>query len=85
MEIVDEIEPIGINECCRVASTFNEYGSANHCPLRDVESVKGNLDRLANTKKETGDLSCPAPVCRAKQIARAILGKGNEISVGEDT
>lgn len=85
IDIVEEIEPIGNNEWCRVASMFIEYASENHRPLHDAESVKGKLDRLENRKKPKGDTYCPAPVCRVKRIARAIHRKVNAISIGVDT
>lgn len=85
LDIVAECEPIGNNDWCLVAARFNEYATDNEKATRDTESVKCKFDRLANTKKPTGDPSCPSPVRKAKTIARAILGKVNAISVGDES
>lgn len=52
-------------------------------PQRDISAIRGKFDRLANTKKPTGDPSCPPAVRRAKLIARDMLGKVNAFSVGD--
>lgn len=85
LDIVDELEPIGNNEWCLVSSRFNSYAAEHQRPMRDTESVKGKFDRLANTKKPTGDPSCPANVRRAKHIARNILALVNAVSVGDNS
>lgn len=79
------MEPIGGNDWSAVAAKFGEYSVIHHRPHRDVESVKMKFDRLASTKKPTGDPSCPPNVRRAKLIARSILGKVNAISMGDES
>lgn len=50
---------------------------------RDIESPRPKFDRLANVKKPTGDPSYFSDVRRAKHIARCILGKFIEVSIGD--
>lgn len=82
---MDDVEPIGNNNWCLLATKFNKYGTEKHLPHRVAESLKAKFDRLANTKKPTGDPSCPPSVRRAKHIARYILNKFTAISVGDES
>lgn len=50
-----------------------------------MESLKPKIDRLANTKKPTGDPSCPPLVRRATHIARDILTRVNAVVVGAES
>lgn len=84
LQAVEDHEPIGNNEWARVASIFNTYAMLENRPQRDITAIRGKFDRLANTKKPTGDPSCPPAVRRAKLIAREILGKVNAFSVGDE-
>lgn len=47
------------------------------CPVRDQESLKKNVDKLAETEKSIGDPSCPPHVLRANNIARSIVRRAS--------
>ena len=50
--------------------------------MRDQESLKKKFDKLAATKKITGDPSCPPDVRMVKRVARDINGKAHAGLVG---
>ena len=62
------------------SAAFDEYKAwalNNNFLTRDAEKVKAKFDRLAQTKKNTGNPTCPPLVPRAKHIARAILTRAH--------
>lgn len=83
LDVVEEVEPLGSNQWAMVEKNYNEWGENNDRPYRDMDSLKGKFDKLANVKKPTGNPSCPDNVRRAKRIARDILAKCNAHSVGD--
>lgn len=61
MDIVRDALPLGANEWATVAERFNnESGAAD--TYWDQDSLKQNLDKLANMKKSKGDHLCPLEV-----------------------
>ena len=73
LDIVVEIQPLGSNMWSLVEKTYNQWAVNVGRPERDAESLKLKFDKLANTKKSTGDPSCPADVRRAKRVGRDLL------------
>eukprot|EP00171_Calliarthron_tuberculosum_P004866 IDg4866t1 len=73
LDIVEEQLPFGANMWARVRTDFNNWATANIRPNRKSSSLKSKFDRMASTKKPTGDPSCPSDVCRAKHVARDML------------
>lgn len=60
---------------------YNESASMRGRMSRDIDSLKGKFEKLANTKQRTGDPSCPLDVRRAKHIAREMLSRVNAQTV----
>lgn len=58
LDIVEEQEPIE-NEWSLVVFMYNQYTEAQKRSKRDGDSVKGKFYSLYNTKKPTGNPSCP--------------------------
>lgn len=85
LDVVEEVQPIGANEWSLVAAKFEMYATEVGRVPREMESLKLKFDRLSNTKKPTGDPSCPPHVRRAKRIARDILSRVNAVAVGVDS
>lgn len=50
-----------------------------------ILTLKGKFEKLANTKKPTGDPSCLNDVRRAKSIARDMLNRANAGTVGSSS
>ena len=75
LDCVEEVEPLGSNHWAIVATRFREWSVDNERPERELDSLRNKFDKLANSKKKTGNPSCPEPVRRAKRIARAIQNK----------
>ncbi|CDF33018.1 unnamed protein product [Chondrus crispus] len=85
LDFTSEAESLGANHWAWVAQKFSRWAKANERPVRDGDSLKHKFDKLANTKKKTGDPSCPPHVRRAKHIARDILNKCAATSVSGDS
>ena len=85
LDCVEAEEPLGSNHWAVVAKKFALWAAANSRLERDQDSLKNKFDKLANTKKKTGDPSCPLPVCRAKFIARAIHNKCAAMTLGDSS
>jgi len=83
LDIVGEILPLGANMWAEVASEYALWAETSGRPPRDQDSLKGKFDKLANTKKDTGNPSCPPEVRRAKHISRDILGSCYAASAGD--
>lgn len=84
LEILDVEEPLGANDWALVESLHNSWATEEDRPVRDADSLKSKFDKLANTKKPTGNPSCPPNVREAKRIARNIMAKTNAIVAGHD-
>ena len=78
---VKDVHSLGSNDWALVHKKFSEWASSNEPPLRDQDPLKMKFDQLANTKKKTGDPSCPPHVRRAKHIARDILNKCSALCI----
>lgn len=50
LDIVYELEPTERNDRTAVAAKFGDYRTVDHCPKKDVESVKMKLDFLESVK-----------------------------------
>ena len=75
LEFVSAVEPLGANHWTIVADRYATWAVENDRSPRDHDSIKNKFDKLANAKKKTGDPSCPSPVRKAKNVARAIQNK----------
>ncbi|CDF39445.1 unnamed protein product [Chondrus crispus] len=75
LDFVEEVEPLGSNHWAIVARKFRKWAEDNERPEREFESLRNKFDKLCNSKKKTGNPSCPDPVRRAKGIGRAIQNK----------
>lgn len=69
---------------------YNDFARCERQPKRDIDSLRAKFDKLANTKKPTGDPSCPDNMQQAKQIAKIILERckavvTSESEIGETT
>lgn len=84
LDIVAEELPLGANEWALVEKRFNDDGD-DVAVMRDQDSLKKKFDKLAATKKSTGDPTCPPDVRRAKQIARDINGRAHAAMVGDSS
>lgn len=84
LDLVEELEPIGSNDWAVVQNGYCEYATELHRQVKDNDSLRGKFDKLANTKKPTGDQSCPPAVRCEKHIARLVLGDVNEFTAGSD-
>ena len=82
LDIVAEIEPLGANMWAEVHERYNQWAMAQSYPMRDADMLKQKFDRLANEKKPTGNPRCPAPVRKAKQVARNILSLAQAAALG---
>jgi len=84
LDIVGDILPLGCNMWALVAARYGEWAAVYRLPERDQDSLKNKFDKLAATKKSTGDPTCPAPVRAAKNIARNILASAHAVSAGDE-
>lgn len=82
LDIVGDVEPLGAIHWTMVGSRYAEWAAANGVQPRDDAMVKQMFDRLATTKKSTGDPTCPDEVRRAKRISRQILNKAQAVTLG---
>lgn len=74
LDLVEETLPIGSNDRTVVAQGYAMYVARTGRPPRELESLRMKFDKLANTKKPTGDPSCPPLVRLVKRMSREILG-----------
>lgn len=84
LDIVADELPLGANEWAVVEQRFNDNGD-DIAVIRDQDSLKEKFDKLAATKKSTGDPTFPPDVRRAKQIARDINGRAYAAMVGDSS
>lgn len=75
LDAVSDVETLGANHWAVVDGNYASWANTNERPRRDQESLKNTFDEFENSKKKTGDPSCPSPVRRAKHVARAIQKK----------
>ena len=83
LELCERFLPIGKREWDAVVSRYNSRFP--DCP-RDDRSLKSRLDRLAATKKPSGDADIPDEVLKALQIVEDIEAKAggtNTVDAGE--
>ena len=85
LDCVGHYEPLGANEWALVHRMYNEWTEKAERPVRDQMSLKSKFDKLVNTRKKTGDPSCPASVRRAKHIARDILNKCSALTINGES
>ena len=85
LDCVEQHEPLGANEWALVKATFSEEAKRIGRPERDQDSLKSKFDKLVNTKKKTGDPTCPPLVRRAKHIARDIMNKCSALTINGET
>ena len=85
LDCVEHYEPLGANEWALVHNMYKEWAESGERPVRDQMSLKSKFDKLANTKKRTGDPSCPSSVRRAKHIARDILKKCSALTISGES
>lgn len=83
LDIVDKNVPIGKNDWSRVTTEYNKYAVEKDRSTRDLEGLRIKFDRLAATKKPTGDPSCPENVRRAKRISHDIYNLAYAATVGD--
>jgi hypothetical protein len=65
----------------RVADRYNQK-TGRFAPFRDVDSLKNKFRGLKNTKKPTGDPTCPEYVKRAKKLQKEIEESVNVFKMG---
>ncbi len=65
----------------RVADLYNQK-TGKFQPFRDVDSLKNKFKGLKNTKKPTGDPTCPEYVKRAKRLQQEIELSANVFQLG---
>ena len=85
LDCVEQHEPLGANEWALVRAAFSEEAQRVGRPERDQDSLKSKFDKLVNTKKKTGDPTCPPQVRRAKHIARDIMNKCSAMTINGET
>jgi len=84
LDFVDEVQPLGANMWSLVEQKFNEWAKSVGRPTREEGSLKSKFDKMANTKKSTGDPSCPPEIRRAKHVARDLLAAAQAAVLGDD-
>lgn len=86
LDAVADIQPLGANDWALVEQQFNNSADPDDIALtRDQDSLKKKFDKMAATKKSTGDPSCPPHIRRAKHIARDIVGRASAGIVGDSS
>jgi len=74
---VQSILPLGMHGWEKVAAAYAIEAKTKGWPVRDHESLKRKFNALANTKKPTGDPTCPDSVRQAKRLQYSIETKAN--------
>lgn len=68
----------------RVESEFNSRKD-ERAPIRDVDSIRNKYKTLKNSKKPTGDPTCPPCVVRAIRLAREIENGVGAFNLGDSS
>lgn len=85
--LMDEILPFGQHEWERLAFEFNRQMNAllgNHAVARDYESLRNKFKALKNSKKPTGDPTCPWEIKRAKRLQKDIEARMSVAEMDDD-
>ncbi|GMF21921.1 unnamed protein product [Phytophthora lilii] len=69
--LVEQLLPFGSNQWNAVQLEYNT-NLPNGFSARDTDSIKRKFNALKNTRKPTGDPTCPADVAQAKRVFRLI-------------
>lgn len=80
---VEKVLPLGASGWERVETAYNR-ASGGH-PYRDIAAIRLKFTTLKNTRKPTGDPSCPPAVVRAKRVQRMIDLSASVASLDDDT
>lgn len=80
-KLVDKHVPIKKSDLSRTTSHYNIYGAKNKRFIRDLQGPCIKFDRLASTKKLTGDPSCPEFGREAMRLACDILSFEFDVTV----
>ncbi|KAE8908733.1 hypothetical protein PF005_g20465 [Phytophthora fragariae] len=83
LAFVETFLPLGTAQCDGVQYAFNRNIPAEW-PQRDPESLRRKFFALKNTRKPTGDATCPPEVRRAKAIYRDIEGKCSVVELEDE-
>ncbi|KAE9028472.1 hypothetical protein PR003_g17185 [Phytophthora rubi] len=83
LAFVEQFLPLGAAQWDEVQYAFNRNFPAEW-PQRDAESLRRKFFALKNTRKPTGDATCPPEVRRAKAIYRDIEGKCSVVELEDE-